>query len=440
MRITEALSRSQSGLTTRALPPLREVEQAVGRILHRWPDAVAAPAENDRERLAIEYLNRVERWDWEKVPVSRLLQAAVAAFDEKRAERQDLAPLHTFLFHEVAVTKITSFLAGMFWIYIGSFVPGAAHTNHLAEALSKRIGDFGERTDALIARFPDLLKPRLAPTTLTKIMRVAEDPYSAVRELGFQAPHAPGLMSHVHIDFVDQLASKLHQDAEQERLLLWLAPKTREALQTGAEKALSALLLPWATKTIQPDRQSRLSEWIVANYGDPRTQRGGVWPGFDPKLKEVLLRWLTKEDMNFFCDVVTATQNSPMWPPRRKFWMRLHEQGDIDEAWVAFGFAAKEYAKQNLLREGATNINKRFGTQKDRSGSTSLLIMKIGRKIVVDGCHSYKTHIFDIDDPKAPKLYEYQSSYYCDDIMRASRTSQSHWPIATWESWVHRHI
>jgi hypothetical protein len=118
--------------------------------------------------------------------------------------------------------------------------------------------------------------------------------------------------------------------------------------------------------------------------------------------------------------------------------MRLHERGNIDEAWVAFGSEAKEYARKNLMREGATKVSNRFGTQKDRGGSTSLLIMKIGRKIVVDGCHSYKTHIFDIDDPKAPKLY--QSSYYCDDIMRASRTSQSHVSIPSWESWVHRHI
>lgn len=438
MRITESFSRQRSSLLERTLPPLREVEQAVGRVLHRWPDAVAAPADNDRERLAIEFLSRVARWDWERVPVSRLLQAAVAAFDEKRAGRADLAPLHAFLLAEVETTKIASFLAGMFWVYVGSFAPGAAHTEQMAVALSKRLGTFGERTDALISRFPDLLNPRRAPVSLTKIMGVADDPYLAVRDIGFPSPHAPGLMSHVHTAFIEQISGKLHEVSEQERLFFWLAPKTRDALQTGAERALSALLLPWTTKVIRPDRQSRLSEWIVANYGDPRTQRGGIWPGFDPKLKDVLLRWLTKEDMNFFCDVVSATQNSHMWPPRRKFWMRLHERGNIDQAWVAFGSDAKEYARANLMREGTSKVNSRFGSQKDRGGSTSLLIMQIGRKIVVDGCHSYKTHIFDSDDPKAPKLY--QTNYYCDDIMRASRTSQSHVSIPSWESWVHRHI
>lgn len=438
MRISETFNRPRPGLLERALPPLREIEQAIGRISHRWPDAVAVPADNDRERLAIEFLSRLTKWDWEKVPVSRLLQAAIAAFDDKRAGREDLAPLHEFLLGEVETSDIASFLAGMFWVYVGSFVLGAPHTDQLADALSKRLGAFGERTEALLGRFPDLLIPRRAAATLSDLMIDAENPYLAVGQIGFPSPHAPGLMTHVHSAFVGKISGKLNEDSEQERLFLWLAPKAREALQTGAAMALAGLLLPWTTKTIRPDRQSRLSEWIVANYGDPRTQRGGVWAGFDPTLKDVLLRWLTKEDMNFFCDVVTATQDSPMWPPRRKLWMRLHERGHIDQAWVAFGSEAKVHAREILMRDGAAKVNSRFGSQKDRSGSTSLLIMQIGRKIVVDGCHSYKTHIFNDDDPKAPKLY--QPTYYCDDIMRASRTSQSHNSISSWEAWVHRHI
>jgi len=438
VRISETFNRQGLAPLERGLPSLREVEKAIGRVLHQWPDAVAAPADNDRERLALQFLHRVTTWDWDGVPVSRLLQAAVAVFDDRRADREDLAPLRKFLIAEVEKSSISSFISGMFWVYIGSFVPDALHTEQLAISLSTRVGAFGERTDALLNRFPDLLIPRRAPRALTKVMDTAADPYLAVHEAGIHSPHAPGLMSTVHLAFINQIAGRLNKDEEQERLFLWLAPKTREALQVGAERAIAALLLPWTTQTISSDRQSRLSEWIVANYGDPRTQRGGIWAGFDPRLKDVLLGWLTKEDMNFFCDVVSATQDSHMWPPRRKFWMRLHERGYIDQAWVAFGSDAKAYAKANLMRDGAIKVNSRFGSQKDRNGSTSLLIMRIGRKIVVDGCHSYKTHVFDIDDPKAPRLY--QSTYYCDDIMRASRASQSHLSIPAWESWVHRHI
>ena len=64
--------------------------------------------------------------------------------------------------------------------------------------------------------------------------------------------------------------------------------------------------------------------------------------------------------------------------------------------------------------------------------------MRIGNKIVVDGCHNYRTHIFNRDDPKAPKLYG--SQYYCDDIMRYSRNAKSHSSIPVWRDWVMRHV
>jgi hypothetical protein len=142
--------------------------------------------------------------------------------------------------------------------------------------------------------------------------------------------------------------------------------------------------------------------------------------------------------MKFFCDMVTATQDSHMWGPRRDFWLKLHKDNMIDEAWVAFGSDALRYAKQNLIREGRTDVGRRFARQLDRGGSTSLLIMRLGNKIVVDGCHSYKTHIFRQDDTQAPKLY--QTSYYCDRIMRTSKNSKSHLSIFNWSQWVLQNV
>ncbi len=42
----------------------------------------------------------------------------------------------------------------------------------------------------------------------------------------------------------------------------------------------------------------------------------------------------------------------------------------------------------------ATTWGKPFRSKTDRGAEHSLLVMRIGNKIVVDGCHSYKTHIF----------------------------------------------
>ncbi len=75
------------------------------------------------------------------------------------------------------------------------------------------------------------------------------------------------------------------------------------------------------------------------------------------------------------------------------------------------------------------------GTRSD----TSILIMKIGSKIVVDGCHNYRTHIFNIDDPVAPKLF--RREYDCDaDVMDLAPWSKAHNSIPAWSQWVRESI
>jgi hypothetical protein len=116
--------------------------------------------------------------------------------------------------------------------------------------------------------------------------------------------------------------------------------------------------------------------------------------------------------------------------------MQLYRQGQIDAAWVAFCPDAAAYAKQHLISSRELDVSKRFGRQvtKGSYGKTSLLIMKIGRKIIVDGCHSYKTHVFDVGDPAAPCLFS--QTYDCDRIRDSSKRSKPHNSIEVWKSWV----
>ena len=266
----------------------------------------------------------------------------------------------------------------------------------------------------------------------------SSEPYSDLKRLGFPSPHAPGLLYFAHLAFLEAIKGRLDRSDEQARLLQWLRPENTQALQQGAAQAIAALLFPWRQVSPSESVQSHLTELIVGAYGDPRLIHGGVWAAFPQDLKSVLLRWLTREDMRFFCDVITETQSSHHWPPRRNFWLRLFEERRIDEAWVAFGGTAREHAKRYYKGTAAFDVDKRFAKQLDRGGSTSLLIMRIGNRIVIDGCHSYKTHIFRVNDPAAPKLY--QSAYHCNDIMRQSNASKPHHPISNWQLWVEQNI
>ncbi|MBV8112641.1 MAG: hypothetical protein JO012_23075, partial [Hyphomicrobiales bacterium] len=71
--------------------------------------------------------------------------------------------------------------------------------------------------------------------------------------------------------------------------------------------------------------------------------------------------------------------------------------------------------------------------------NTSLLILRIGGKIVVEGSHGYKVHVFDERNPAAPKLF--QSHYDCERIRRSisdsatgAEAKRSH--NGDWQGWV----
>jgi hypothetical protein len=417
---------------------MTQLERAVRRVQDRWPAIKPEPLEKERAALAREMLGRVERSDWSGVSTWRVTAGAVAAFDETRRESEALAPLRRFYIREAEGTEQQTILDGLFWVYVESFSPGADHTARLAAALSQRAKDFGSRIKPLLANFNGLLSPVRAPDSIARQMVDAPEPYSYLKKAGFPAPHSPGLLYCAHLAFLEAIKRQLDRTDEQKRLLRWLCPDNIQALQQGAAPAIAALLFPWQQTSPSETVQSHLTESIVGAYGDPRLVHGGVWAAFPADLKSVLLRWLTREDMRFFCDVITQTQSDPQWPPRRDFWLRLFEDRRIDQAWVACGSAAMHYAQRHFQGARAFNVSRRTAQQLDRGGSTSLLIMKIGNKIVVDGCHNYKTHIFRANDPTAPKLYQW--TYHCDEIMRRSALSKSHYPIPNWRLWVEQYI
>lgn len=435
---TRAILQRGQSFRTRALPPLGQIQRSVDNIMSRWPDAVRTPEDRDREKLAQSMRLRVSEWNWENITTQRVISAAVAVFDKERCNRPDLLDVREFYFDEIATREPGAFLDGMVGVYLDSFTVGANHTRDLATALSARGNDLGGRHRKLITALPQVFTPDAAPRGLAQLMLETDDAYAKFQSIGLSSPHTSGLAKAAQKFFVKSLAPDLANTSARQKLFNWLTPQTGPVLQTGAGPAVEALLSVWRTKTPPDALRNELSEAIIAAWNDPRLHAGGIWSGFDPDLRAVLLRWLTHQDMKFFCNMVTATQNSHMWPPRRDFWLKLYDDKIIDEAWVAFGSEARRYAENNLLRGGKTDMNRRFARQLDRGGSTSLLIMRIGNKIVVDGCHSYKTHIFKIDDRNAPALYKRQ--YYCDDIMRASRNSKPHNSIQNWSQWVLQHV
>lgn len=82
-----------------------------------------------------------------------------------------------------------------------------------------------------------------------------------------------------------------------------------------------------------------------------------------------------------------------------------------------------------------------FGRQTARGTriNTCLLVLKIGSKVVVEGSHDYKVHVFKEGASRTPKLY--QQRYDCEEIrLIPGAASQRHFPEGYWQGWVRERI
>jgi len=438
MGILEKL-RTRGRFEAPALPALNRLWSATERILSRWPDVVANPPERDREKLVAEINRRFQSNDWTDTPMSLVTSAARALFDAERRERPDLVDLRSFYYDECRVSTRIGFLGAMTSVYIGSYVPAARHTLELSEALREARGRLGGRWKTLLGHIPEALDPSVAHEAIAQKMLPMDDPWSGLKALGLRSPHANGLMDHAHLAYIRSIAPELKSREGMAKLFGWLKPDNQEAKLTGSADAISACLGHWTKTAPSEDDQRYLLENLIGLYGDPRVQRGGAWTGVPEELMSVILRWLTRENIRFFLDIVSAVEESHMWEPRRKFWLGLHQQGRIDAAWVAFS----DRARLEAFRRSKASSNRGtlgFGRQ-TASGSgranTSLLVLKIGRKIVVEGSHNYKVHVFDISHPRSPTLYN--AEYDCEQIrLLPHAKAQVH--HNRWEGWVLENI
>jgi hypothetical protein len=438
MNLIEAIEKG-GRLSSPSVLELRYLTAAADRVRERWPDVQVAKTEQESEALAQKLRERVEGDDWGGTRLSFVVAAASAVFDPERRDRPDLDRTRDFIYAEIAASTSDTLLSGLLRAYLDSYVPNRAHTTALVTALIVAIPQMSPSVRLLLDAVPELLDPKIGPDRLAARMSKMSDPYTELLRLGVRNPHGGGFMDLAHLALTSRVRSHLSDQTLIDWYISWLRPPAKdEARTTGAEASIEALIHPWLKIAPDDKLRSYLVETLIELYGDPRIKSGGVWGGIEARYMAIVHRWLTREDMRFFTGVVDATQKDAMWPPRRDFWLKLYDEGKIDAAWAALSSRAFEYARQHLMRQDAKNAYTRVGYQQARQ-NTSLLIMKIGNKIMVDGCHSYRTHVFDIGDPMAPTLFE--EGYNCDQIMRASDhrasgASKPHNSIPSWSRWV----
>lgn len=418
------------------LPAPGRLRSAVERVHARWPEIIADPPETDRERLVAEMARRLRDDHWEGATLRLATAAARALFDQERRAKATLGSLRDFYYAETRASTNPSFLGAMFSVYLDSYEPGAPHTRALAQSLGGAKAGLGAHA-GLIRHLPDLLDPARAPDVVAARMMTMRDPWSELKAIGMPAPHAPGLMDHAHLAYVRRLEPGLSGRTERNRLFAWLRPDGHTARASGASEAITALLKPFEARDPSTEDATHLTEMLVGCYGDPRINPGGAWSGVPRSRLDTLLRWLTRRDISFFLDIVSRVEVSPMWEERRTFWLGLHEQGRIDAAWVALSGAGVKLARKLVAQ--SPGLSNAFGEQTAGGGrsNTSLLILQVGNRIIVEGSHSYKVHIFSASQRTTPRLY--QPTYDCEQI-RLIPGSEARAHQGGWQNWVEERI
>ncbi len=431
---SEAMSEILSRLTTpeEVVPPnFTVLLRNCGRVLDDLGPAKSRL--RDADKLLRILKKRILENDWKDVSLSFVMEAGEHAFSPAYREDPEFDRVRVFFLDEIPASDRPGFLGAMTRIYIETFEETGAHTQALATALKQVAARIGAQWQKVLANFPSLFDPSKVVNEIAEKMASLGDIWSGLRDLGIRQPHAPGLMVDAHFRFLQLVGRRLREKEDIERLLAWLKPEGQPAMATGAAEAVVALLQPWKEKGIPADLKQILMDRLLDLYGHPKVSRNAIWNQVPPEIEGMFLHWLTGADIRMLFRILNEVERGHMWADREEFWWDLYEKNRIDEVWVAFNREGHRAAQSKVprdLRQKSTHV--RFALQEgDRD--KSLLIMRIGKKIVVEGTYNFKVHIFDADARNAPKLY--QRKYDVANI-RGSRGAETIPHLGFWQGKV----
>lgn len=436
MSLIDRLARLPSAPSSPGSP--ERLAKAVERIRQRFGDR--QPVKPEALDALVERLTQaIRRWDW-----SRLTEGEISQVVRAWASRlvRVAADVEEFLLRELGRSTRRSLLGALCDGYFVGWVTRDVRTTELARIIQDRAAWLPRSWQIVFRTIPESLDTNEGAVRLGRWLAVQADPYRAATERGIVAPHGPGFMAEVHDTWLAALPEP-RDETTIRRMLAWIHPADSPKLEGDrATGVVARLLRPWAnTMPPKPLRTLLLNE-LVRHRGDPRRENGHFWTQVGEDSKRTMLRWLAGQRMEAFLDVVSRSEEKleagDQWPARRRFWMGLYEEGRIDEAWPSYGTDAQAIADQ-LARTTGDLTYSAYGRQLSRK-NTSLLIMRVGPRIVVEGSHNFRVHLFRQGSTTAPRLYE--GRYDLDGFIlpQGHQDARMHDAAGNWMSWVRERI
>ena len=406
------------------LVSLTGINKQLNLIHQKWPDIKHVGLDGvdpielcDEMNARIGDGNGFSGSNWDGVSWVKVCQTVRALWEGNLWKAEKFSRLREFL-RELALIDPRSYLIRSFYnVYLETFVSGSIRSEVLARLLKHTHQHLSVNVTQLAKDF-DLFNPEETPVSISYLMLDSDTPYYELKKMGIPSPHSKGLMLECHSEYLNRLAKQINRsEMEAIRALLeWMKPEgVSTPYDLAAIPTINTLLSPW--KDTEPNKaiQNLIMDSLVSMFGDPRLVRSGPWMVIEPEIEQVVMRWLTQANLIAFLDIVSRVirteKDYHMWPARRKFWKKQWSNGHIDAAWVALSDAGRREALQ-LARETKSkgllafaDIN--FSGNSNDKGKCFLFI-KCKNKIIVEGSHNFKVHIFDQSQDSCPKLFQHQ--------------------------------
>ena len=212
------------------------VQRAAASIARCWPHVDVEQVETDPKRLVRDADRRRRAGDWSDFHWADVDRAARALIDSGLWRHARYADLLQFLLDQVRPGVNRPYLRTLFRKYIETFEPDSRLTRSLAPILKVHWREAGLPVEPLVTHFRIFDLDPSPSQVIAAFMAGQDDPFAAVRGLGVEAPHGPGLMAGAHPFFVASVAPRIAEGvpAATHRLLSWLKPPGEDVPLQGA--------------------------------------------------------------------------------------------------------------------------------------------------------------------------------------------------------------
>ena len=193
-------------------------------------------------------------------------------------------------------------------------------------------------------------------------------------------------------------------EARLERLIRLLEFQNRLRFPDLRPKIAKALLGPFIESDPTPGQQERIRDFLFRQFGHPRLRTGQArWRGVRAPIQNVFLRWMARQSLDAFFNVMRETAYERHWKYRERFWRAHAEAGVIADAWFVPGGQALRSLERLPGEEGQAR-----GALRGAGSDQSVLLMRLrGRPglTVAEWSHRGACRLWREENPDAPRLY-----------------------------------